>query len=86
MGKGLQALIPVKEEALHSKEGLLEIDIEAIRPAQHQARRVFDQEKLAGLAVDQKTRDYTASAGKKLPDGRYELIAVKTLAGLPDQV
>ncbi len=76
LGKGLQALIPVKEEALHSKEGLLEIDIEAIRPAQHQARQVFDQEKLAGLADSIKKHGIIQPVlVRKLPDGRYELIA-----------
>ncbi|MDD4334018.1 MAG: ParB/RepB/Spo0J family partition protein [Desulfotomaculaceae bacterium] len=76
LGKGLQALIPIAEEAPHGKEGLLEIDIEAIRPAQHQARQVFDQEKLAGLADSIRKHGIIQPVlVRKLTDGGYELIA-----------
>lgn len=76
LGKGLQALIPVAEEVSHEKEGLLEIDIDAIRPAQRQARQSFDQEKLAGLADSIKEHGVIQPVlVRKLADGRYELIA-----------
>lgn len=76
LGKGLQALIPVTEKASNGKEGLLEIDVEAIRPAQHQARQVFDQEKLAGLADSIKKHGIIQPVlVRKLADGGYELIA-----------
>ncbi|MDD2553930.1 MAG: ParB/RepB/Spo0J family partition protein [Desulfotomaculaceae bacterium] len=76
LGKGLQALIPVIEEAPHGKEGLLEIDIEAIRPAQHQARQIFDHEKLTGLADSIKKHGVIQPVlVRKLPEGGYELIA-----------
>jgi ParB family chromosome partitioning protein len=66
----------VTEEVSGGKEGLLEIEIDAIRPAQHQARQVFDQEKLAGLADSIKEHGVIQPVlVRKLADGGYELIA-----------
>lgn len=76
LGKGLQALIPVTEEVAQEKEGLLEIDIDAIRPARRQARQSFDQEKLTGLAESIKEHGVIQPVlVRKLADGGYELIA-----------
>lgn len=76
LGKGLQALIPSAGEAVRGKEGLLEIDIEEIRPAPSQARQLFDQEKLAGLAESIKEHGVIQPVlVRKLADGGYELIA-----------
>jgi ParB family chromosome partitioning protein len=76
LGKGLQALIPAAEEASRGKEGLLEIDIEAIRPAPRQARQLFDQEKLSVLAESIKEHGVIQPVlVRKLADGEFELIA-----------
>lgn len=77
LGKGLQALIPVAEEVPRgSREGLLEIDIDAIRPARRQARQLFDQEKLEGLADSIREHGVIQPVlVRKLADGEYELIA-----------
>src|SRR5450830_1897216 len=76
LGKGLQALIPPAGEASPGKEGLLEIDIEAIRPAPRQARQLFNQEKLAVLAESIKEHGVIQPVlVRKLAAGEYELIA-----------
>jgi ParB family chromosome partitioning protein len=77
LGKGLQALIPVaKEVPRDSQEGLLEIDIDSIRPARRQARQLFDQEKLDGLADSIREHGVIQPVlVRKLADGGYELIA-----------
>ncbi len=76
LGKGLQALIPSAGETARGKEGLLEIDIEEIRPAPSQARQLFDQEKLAGLADSIKEHGVIQPVlVRKLAAGGYELIA-----------
>ncbi len=77
LGKGLQALLPVATgEAAQEKDGLLEIDVESIRPAKRQARQLFDQEKLAGLAGSIKEHGVIQPVlVRKLADGSYELIA-----------
>lgn len=76
LGKGLQALLPAAGEVPQEKEGLLEIDVEAIRPAKRQARKLFDQEKLAGLAGSIKEHGVIQPVlVRKLADGSYELIA-----------
>lgn len=77
LGKGLQALIPVaKEVPRDSQEGLLEIDIDSIRPARRQARQLFDQEKLEGLADSIREHGVIQPVlVRKLADGGYELIA-----------
>jgi ParB family chromosome partitioning protein len=69
-------LIPDVVEVPLGKEGLLEIDIEAIRPAQRQARQLFDQDKLDGLADSIKEHGVIQPVlVRKLADGGYELIA-----------
>lgn len=76
LGKGLQALIPVAGEAAQGKDGLLEIDIEAIQPAHRQARQLFDQDKLTGLAASIKEHGVIQPVlVRQLADGGYELIA-----------
>lgn len=76
LGKGLQALIPVAGEAAQGKDGLLEIDIEAIQPAHRQARQLFDQDKLTGLADSIKEHGVIQPVlVRQLADGGYELIA-----------
>jgi len=76
LGRGLQALIPVTEKVPQDKEGLLEIDIEAIQPAQHQARLMFDQKKLSELADSIKKHGIIQPIlVRKRPDTGYELIA-----------
>ncbi|MFX4262965.1 ParB/RepB/Spo0J family partition protein [Pelotomaculum propionicicum] len=76
LGKGLQALIPVAEEVPRGQEGMLEIDIDAIKPAQRQARQLFDQDKLDGLADSIKEHGVIQPVlVRKLADGGYELIA-----------
>ncbi len=76
LGKGLEALIPVVEGTPQIKEGILEIDIEKVQPAQHQARRLFDEEKLAGLAESIKKHGIIQPViVRKLTNGKYELIA-----------
>ncbi|MCL6559575.1 MAG: ParB/RepB/Spo0J family partition protein, partial [Firmicutes bacterium] len=76
LGKGLQALIPVKEEALAGKEQLKELKINEIRPAPRNARKLFDQEKLAELASSIKEHGVIQPVVvRPLDDGGYELIA-----------
>lgn len=76
LGKGLQALIPVAGEAAQGKDGLLEIDIEAIQSAHRQARQLFDQDKLTGLAASIKEHGVIQPVlVRQLADGGYELIA-----------
>lgn len=76
LGKGLQALIPVAEEGSAGKEQLKEIDIDEIRPAPRQARKLFDQEKLAELAASIKEHGVIQPVVvRPLAEGGYELIA-----------
>jgi ParB family chromosome partitioning protein len=69
-------LIPVAGEAAQGKDGLLEIDIEAIQSAHRQARQLFDQDKLTGLAASIKEHGVIQPVlVRQLADGGYELIA-----------
>jgi ParB family chromosome partitioning protein len=69
-------LIPVAVGAVQEKDGLLEIDIEVIQPAPRQARQLFDQDKLAGLAESIREHGVIQPVlVRQLADGKYELIA-----------
>ncbi len=76
LGKGLEALIPVMTEGVNGKDMLKEINIEKIRTAPRQARKLFDQEKLDELAASIKEHGVIQPVVvRPLPDGYYELIA-----------
>lgn len=76
LGKGLEALIPVLVDDLKGKDILKEIDIETIRTAPRQARKLFDQEKLDELASSIKEHGVIQPVVvRPLTDGFYELIA-----------
>lgn len=76
LGKGLQALFPVGGEVAAGKEQLKEIDIDEIQPAPRQARKLFDQEKLAELAASIKEHGVIQPVVvRPLAEGGYELIA-----------
>jgi len=76
LGKGLEALIPVMTEDITGKDMLREINIEKIRTAPRQARKLFDQEKLDELAASIKEHGVIQPVVvRPLPDGSYELIA-----------
>ncbi|MCL6558278.1 MAG: ParB/RepB/Spo0J family partition protein [Firmicutes bacterium] len=76
LGKGLQALLPVMDEGDGESGQLKEIEVEAIRPAPRQARRIFDQEKLDELAASIKEHGVIQPVVVRvMEEGGYELIA-----------
>ena len=76
LGKGLGALIPDLPEKLEGKpEGMLLVDLDAIRPNPLQPRRSFDQEKIEELAGSIRENGILQPLiVKKVRDG-FELIA-----------
>ena len=76
LGKGLGALIPDLPEKLESRpEGMLLVDLDAIRPNPLQPRRSFDQEKIEELAGSIRENGILQPLiVKKVRDG-FELIA-----------
>ena len=51
LGKGLEALIPIGNEATERNENTLTVAVDLIKPNKNQPRKVFDEEKLHELAA-----------------------------------
>lgn len=80
LGKGLSAIIPSIDDNIYDKEQnnekYKELAIEEIKPASGQARRMFDEEKLAELAASIKEHGVIQPVVvRPLTEGGYELIA-----------
>lgn len=76
LGKGLQALIPLVDENEALEGQLREIGVAEIRPAQRNARRAFNREKLAELAASIREHGVIQPVVvRPVQGGGYELIA-----------
>jgi ParB family chromosome partitioning protein len=75
LGKGLQALISVKESDEPNSAGVTEVDINSVEPAKGQPRRRFDGEKLNELAESIKNVGIIQPLIVKDESGWYSLIA-----------
>lgn len=73
LGKGLAALIPEAEEA--SGEGVVEIEVEKIRPNRYQPRKAFDEAKLEELAESIRSHGVVQPIVVRLIGDAYELVA-----------
>lgn len=75
LGRGLSALIPLKEADLGTQEKVLQIPISQIRTSKYQPRTEFDEKKLNELVSSIKEKGVVQPVlVRKSPDG-YELIA-----------
>ncbi len=76
LGKGLQALIPVPAKGDADNEGIKEICIDEVKPSGRQARKIFNEEKLAELATSIKKHGVIQPVVvRPLKESGYELIA-----------
>jgi ParB family chromosome partitioning protein len=80
LGRGLEALIPLPEkkplETAGKGEGYREIALDEITPARDQARKTFDENKLAELADSIKEHGVVQPVILRiLPEGGYQLVA-----------
>lgn len=72
LGRGLGALIGEQQETV---QGLVEIDIDLIRPNPHQPRHSFENEKLAELAASLKLTGVLQPIVVRRVEDKYEIIA-----------
>jgi ParB family chromosome partitioning protein len=80
LGKGLSALIPNKRRERESENrtpgGILEIDIQSIKPNKHQPRRIFRDNPLNELVASIKEKGIIQPViVQKTSDNSYQLIA-----------
>ncbi len=88
LGKGLRSLIPeaparvplarspAGQPGSEPREGLLQIDVDRIRPNRQQPRQRFDDETLDSLAKSLKTEGMLQPVVvRPIEDGRFELVA-----------
>ena len=76
LGRGLDALIPKKEEVASPKNGLEEIPIEFIQPGKYQPRAYFSEESIAELSNSIKAQGIIQPIVlRPIADERYEIIA-----------
>jgi len=76
LGKGLGALIPVNEDLPAEKEMMRDLNVDEIKPAPRNARKIFDQDKMTELASSIKEHGVIQPVVvRPLEEGGYELIA-----------
>ena len=76
LGRGLDALLPKKEEVAPPKTGLEEIPIEFIQPGKYQPRAYFAEESIAELSDSIKAQGIIQPIVlRPIADERYEIIA-----------
>ena len=76
LGRGLDALLPKKEEVAPPKTGLEEIPIEYIQPGKYQPRAYFSEESIAELSNSIKAQGIIQPIVlRPIADERYEIIA-----------
>ena len=76
LGRGLDALLPKKEEVTPPKTGLEEIPIEYIQPGKYQPRAYFSEESIAELSNSIKAQGIIQPIVlRPIADERYEIIA-----------
>ena len=76
LGRGLDALLPKKEEVAPPKTGLEEIPIEFIQPGKYQPRAYFAEESIAELSNSIKAQGIIQPIVlRPIADERYEIIA-----------
>lgn len=89
LGKGLGALIDIREDEMELKGGFLEIDVNLIDANKSQPRKSFNEEKLSELAESIKQHGVIQPLILKQSGGRYTIIAgerryrAARMAGLP---
>lgn len=71
LGRGLEALIPVRREEL----GIVEIPLVEIRPSQFQPRKRFNDKKLEELTASIRARGVLSPVIVRQAPGGYELVA-----------
>lgn len=71
LGRGLEALIPVRKE----EPGIVEIPLVEIRPSPYQPRKRFDDKKLDDLAASIRAQGVLAPVIVRQAPGGYELVA-----------
>jgi ParB family chromosome partitioning protein len=71
LGRGLEALIPVRKEEL----GIVEIPLAEIRPSQFQPRKRFNDNKLEELTTSIRARGVLSPVIVRQAPGGYELVA-----------
>ena len=76
LGRGLNAMLPKKEEVVPPKTGLDEIPIEFIQPGKYQPRTYFAEESIAELSDSIKAQGVIQPIVlRPIGDDRYEIIA-----------
>ena len=76
LGRGLNAMLPKKEEVAPPKTGLDEIPIEFIQPGKYQPRTYFAEESIAELSDSIKAQGVIQPIVlRPIGDDRYEIIA-----------
>ena len=76
LGRGLDAMLPKKEEVAPPKTGLEEIPIEFIQPGKYQPRTYFAEESIAELSDSIKAQGVIQPIVlRPIGDDRYEIIA-----------
>ena len=76
LGRGLDAMLPKKEEVAPPKTGLDEIPIEFIQPGKYQPRTYFAEESIAELSDSIKAQGVIQPIVlRPIGDDRYEIIA-----------
>ncbi len=71
LGRGLEALIPVRKE----EPGIVEIPLVEIRPSLYQPRKRFDDKRLDDLAASIRAQGVLAPVIVRQAPGGYELVA-----------
>lgn len=71
LGRGLEALIPVRKE----EPGIVEIPLVEIRPSPYQPRKRFDDKRLDDLAASIRAQGVLAPVIVRQAPGGYELVA-----------
>jgi ParB family chromosome partitioning protein len=74
LGKGLEALIPPKDE-FDSRMGTLLLNIDEIQPNPHQPRQLFDEVALSELVASIKTKGILTPITVRVQNKKYILIA-----------
>lgn len=76
LGRGMNAMIPKKDEVAPPKNGLEEIPIEFIQPGKYQPRTYFAEESIAELSDSIKAQGVIQPIVlRPIGDDRYEIIA-----------
>ena len=76
LGRGLNAMLPKKDEVAPPKTGLEEIPIEFIQPGKYQPRTYFAEESIAELSDSIKAQGIIQPIVlRPIADDRYEIIA-----------